>query len=150
MGLIGKISRLSFSDLRLLMGTVVALTAVKLGLSLLPFHNLRRLIRKVSKSGMPETGPDRRLVKKVTWALNVVSVRMPIFRNCLNRALAAQVLLGRRGQQVDLRIGVRHDSEGEFHAHAWVESEGRIVLGVVDELADLTPLPPLNLHDISS
>lgn len=77
----------------------------------------------------------------------MISTYVSFFGNCLNRPLATQVLLGRRGQQVNLRIGVKRDAGGEFKAHAWSESEGRIVLGSTDDLSEMTPLPALSLHD---
>jgi hypothetical protein len=147
---IARLFSLSFSELRLLAESVIALAFVRLGLSLLRFQTLRRLLGKVSATGMQEAPPERRLIRKVVWSVNVISAYLPFFRNCLNRALATQVLLGRRGQQVNLRIGVKRDPEGEFKAHAWIESEGRIVLGGLDDLWQMTPLPPLNLRDIHS
>jgi len=43
--------------------------------------------------------------------------------NCLERSLTLWWLLGRRGIESQLRIGVRTAS-GQFEAHAWVERDG--------------------------
>jgi hypothetical protein len=145
-----KLFRLPFNDVGLLAESVIALAFVRLGLSLLRFQTLRRWLARVSATGRQEAPPERRLIRKVVWSVNVVSAYLPFFRNCLNRALAAQMLLGRRGQLVNLRIGVKRDPEGEFKAHAWIESEDRVVLGAVDDLWQMTPLPPLNLRDVHS
>lgn len=147
---ITKLIRLPFADKRLLAQSVLALASMRLGLSLLRFETLRRLIDRASKIESPQSQSQRRLVRKVIWSINVVSTYLPLFRNCLNRALAAQLLLGRRGQAVDLRIGVAHDPNGVFKAHAWVESNGRILLGHDEDLPQLTPLPPLRLRNARS
>ena len=53
--------------------------------------------------------------------------------SCLTQALATQVLLGRRGQVSSLRIGVTRSAEGELKAHAWLESNGEIIIGRVKD-----------------
>ena len=135
--------RLDAGDRRLLIESGVALTAIKLGLWLLPFRVLRRLLAKVAVRTTRTSRYEPKVVKKVIWAVNLTGAHIPLFRNCLNRALAAQALLNRRGQPVTLRIGVGRGEEGEFRAHAWIESEGRVVLGRLDDLHLYTPLPPL-------
>ena len=47
--------------------------------------------------------------------------------NCLSEALAAWVLLAKAEGQPTLRIGVAN--QPKFEAHAWVEYEGRVVIG---------------------
>jgi hypothetical protein len=39
------------------------------------------------------------------------------------------MLLARRGYPALLHIGVAKGKEGQFQAHAWVESEGKVVIG---------------------
>lgn len=139
---INKLLRLTASDWRLLCESLLALSAFKLGLWLLPFQKLRRFIATRTLTRQARQA-DRATIKKIVWAVNVVSAYVPIFKNCLNRALAAQFLLCRQGQPVALRIGVARGERGEFKAHAWIESNGRIVLGGGREFSKFTPLPPL-------
>jgi Transglutaminase-like superfamily len=49
--------------------------------------------------------------------------------SCLARAIAGACLLRREGHDATLTIGVRFDSDHRLHAHAWLESGGRIVAG---------------------
>lgn len=133
--------RLPGSDQLLLLEALAALSAFKLGLWLLPFPTVRRFIRKHAQ--VKRVQVDRATIRRVVWALNIISLYLPIFKNCLNRALAAQLLLGRRGQPADLRIGVARGAGGEFKAHAWIESEGRVVLGGGREFSSFTPMPSL-------
>jgi hypothetical protein len=53
------------------------------------------------------------------------------------------MLLARIGQPAALRIGVARSEEGRFQAHAWVESQGRIVVGKLPDLRRYAVLPPL-------
>jgi hypothetical protein len=61
--------------------------------------------------------------------VEVASRRPPGVKSCLNQALAAQVLLGRRGHPSLVHIGVARGERGQFQAHAWVESGGQVVIG---------------------
>ena len=58
---------------------------------------------------------------------------------CLVRALAAETLLRKYGHDACLRIGVSKNSSQVLLAHAWVESEGQVVIGG-EEAGGLTPL----------
>ena len=62
---------------------------------------------------------------------------------CLTQALATQFLLTRQGQVSSLRIGVTKTEAGEFKAHAWLESEGKIIIGGVEGSRRYTVLQPL-------
>jgi len=63
---------------------------------------------------------------------------------CLARALATQVLL--RHSPAHLCIGVAR-RKGQLQAHAWVESQGRIVSGGLRDLWRYTRLPSLEEKD---
>ena len=78
---------------------------------------------------------------KIGWAIQVVSRRVPR-ASCLTQALAAQMILARYGYNSQLRVGVTRESPDGFRAHAWVESDGKIIVGA-GELSDLTLLPDL-------
>ena len=76
---------------------------------------------------------------RIVWSVEVTSRYVPR-ATCLTQAIAAQTLLARRGYRSQLRIGVARDRDGAFIAHAWIEHEGRIVLGE-REGQTFTPLP---------
>ncbi len=60
---------------------------------------------------------------------------------CLTQSLATKVLLSRQGHQASVRIGVARSEAGQFQAHAWVESNGRVVIGGPEShLKRYTPL----------
>ena len=55
--------------------------------------------------------------------------RIPGGSNCLVQAIAAGVLLGRHGYSSRLRLGVARAPDGRLEAHAWVETDGKALLG---------------------
>src|SRR5437667_10372122 len=139
---LGKFLRLAHAERVPLLEATLLLGAIGLGLRLLPFGRLRRLLDRLSR---PREGlrPRARVpAARIAWAVERVSRVVPGARSCLVQALAAQVLLARRGHEACVRIGVAHPSGESLHAHAWVESEGRGVLGTPHR-GRYTPLPAL-------
>lgn len=61
--------------------------------------------------------------------------------SCLTQALAMLVLLNRFGHSSELRIGVVKNDADRLKAHAWVECEGKIVIGSRMDLSRYTVLP---------
>jgi len=139
---LGKFLRLAHAERVLLVEAALLLGAIGLGLRLLPFGRLRDLLDRLSR---PRQGlrPRARLpAARIAWAVERTSRVVPGARSCLVQALAAQVLLARRGCHSSVRIGVAHPSGESLHAHAWVESGGRGVLGTPHP-GRYTPLPAL-------
>jgi hypothetical protein len=134
MGTWQKLRALSFAEILILTEAAVLLTSVWVGLRLLPFRALRRLHGEgplPSPSLLPASGTPA----KVAWAVRVMAHRLPGKMTCLVQALVAHTMLRRRGYRSDLRIGVAgREPSGEIKAHAWVEHEGRIVIGELEDL----------------
>lgn len=139
---IHKFLHLSRLDRRLLIQATTLLWAIRLGLCLLPFQTLQRVLVNMSRKAVELQKTDHAALGRVAWAVEVASRYVP--RNtCLTKALAAKVLLCRRGHTVHLHIGVAKGEAGRLRAHAWVESQGQIVIGGLGELSGFTQLPPL-------
>lgn len=137
---LGKFLRLTRSERRLLLSAALLLGAIRLGLWLLPFQTLRRFL--VRSTGKTQLQAARVSVGRVVWAVEVVNSYMPGVK-CLARALATQALLRQYNHQAHIRIGVARSQKGQLQAHAWVESQGRIVSGGLRDLWRYTPLPLL-------
>jgi hypothetical protein len=138
---LGKFLRLPSGDRRLLVTATVLLAAIRLGLALLPYRKLRGLVDRLARVSprhylAPPALPDR-----IAWAVTRASRAVP-GATCLTQALAASVLLERRGHPARVRVGIGRAEGAALFAHAWVESEGRVVLGGTD-LARYTPLSAL-------
>jgi Transglutaminase-like superfamily len=134
-----KFLRLPHADRSLLVHSVILVGAARLALWALPFNTVRRLFaRRARQSPSPYPTTER-----IGWAISVAKRFIPK-GNCLPQALAAESLLTRGGFPVELRIGVAKKDDGRLEAHAWVESDGRLVVGDLTQgLDSFTPLPPL-------
>lgn len=141
MNLLHKLLQLKSSDRQLLLITFSLLGAIRLGLWLLPFPTWRRLLSRVMQPKSKLQEADRVSISQVVWAVSVASRYMPGGVKCLARALATQVLLSQQGHTADLHIGVAKGEGGQLEAHAWVESQGQIVIGHLSNLSRFTPLP---------
>jgi len=130
------------SDRRLLVSAALLLGVIRLGLSLLPFQTLRGLVSCVAQALTGLRKADQPSSDRVAWAVGVAS-RYVLKATCLTQALAVQALLEREGYPACLRVSVARGEERELKGHAWVESEGKVVVGGL-ELERYTPLPALD------
>lgn len=113
----------------LLIRAALLLWATRLGLWLLPFQTLRRLLARFALGPTRVSDTDGCSRASVVWAVETAARHMPLGNTCLTQALAAQVLLARRGYPALLRIGVVKGDKENLQAHAWVESGGEVVIG---------------------
>lgn len=100
--------------------------------AMLPIVPIRYLMKLAGNAGMKAPAVharDRDAEKKVIpWAAAGTAKRLLRDRPCLTQALVVKYFYGRRGIPAVLKFGVNKDS-GKLLAHAWVESEGDIVVG---------------------
>ena len=139
---VSKFLALAPAERRLLVGAATLLAMIALVLRLLPFRTLRRIAASL---GHPPARPARRphpSADRIAWAITVASRYLPGTRSCLPQALAAELLLRRHEHPATLRLGVARNDGRDFRAHAWVESEGRVVFGATHQ-PGYTPLPAL-------
>jgi hypothetical protein len=114
--------RLDSAQQFLVMCAVTTLSLAALALRLVPFSMVR------STAGRPPVtayGRPRFSAENVAWAIAAVGGRCGA--TCLTQAVAAQWLMARLGLAGVLHIGVSHGKP--FAAHAWLESNGRVILG---------------------
>ncbi len=111
----------------LLVRALLTVSLYRAALSTLPFRVVRSLAaRRVKPSRRALTRAKR--PEELTWAVAAASRRVPR-ASCLTQALALQEMLARAGLASDLHIGVAKSEDGRFEAHAWLEREGRVVIG---------------------
>ncbi len=125
-------------DVGLAAEALALLVAARLGLWLLPFAVMRRLLRACVRPGRGAPHQPEQLA----WAVAAAARRLPAsFRDCLPQALVAESLLQRHGAPAQLVIGVRRrGGAGPVEAHAWVLSGDRVVTGWLDDLPSYVPL----------
>jgi hypothetical protein len=127
----------------LVLEALAVVVAVRMGLWLLPFQKLRVLVTEVGQRPIRSHRSNSLPIDRIAWAVRATSQYVPQ-ATCLTQALSGQVLLARRGHPTRLRIGVAKKSQEGLGAHAWLECEGRIVLGDHGSLAVYTPFPSLD------
>ncbi len=139
---IRKFISLSTADQSLLLKSAFVLKTITLGLRVLSFQTMRRfLIGTRQKAGRAHYS-NRPSANRIAWAVRVASRYVPAAM-CLAQALAVRMLLEQQGYPSQLHIGVAKNERGRLEAHAWVESQGRIMVGNLQDLSRYTPLPPL-------
>lgn len=108
----------------LLVGSLVHVLAVRLALTLFPFARLRVAIERLRSR---PSAAARVSADELAWSVSAVSRYVPR-ATCLTQALALEALLRKQGYEAELRIGVARKG-GRFRAHAWLEREGKILIG---------------------
>jgi len=127
----------------LLLKTLSLLAVVRLGLWVLPFRIVLRLVETLRRKGLPRKTPSCSSVAEVIWAVKTTSRYVPE-ATCLTQALTAHCLLGRLGHPAKLEIGVARGKDGALEAHAWVEVAGETLIGSLPDLTRFSKFPPLD------
>ena len=111
-----------------LMKSMVLIVLTRLMLRLFSFSRVRKLSARMSRPGKDADLED------LVWSLKTASHILG--SSCLTNAISGQILLSRHNHPSKLRIGVFKDDK--FEAHAWLEVEGRVVLGETER--EYTPI----------
>lgn len=136
--------RLAPPDRNLFLKTYILLTFVRLGLFLRSFNRLCALLERMSSSNRSTAvGSHRQLIGRAVWAINASCKLMPGSVKCLARALTLKTLLDQHHCPSKLIIGVDKNRVEQLEAHAWVEYEGHVVMGQLNDLSRFKPLPNL-------
>lgn len=117
---------------RLVLEAAVTLALVWVGLRAMPLGQLRRHLDAYSRRRPARAATS---TAAIAWAVQAAGRRFPPGRACLVEALAADAMLRRRSYHSEVRLGVRKKTDGSFlDGHAWVECDGVVVVGGVDDL----------------
>lgn len=119
---------LPYEKKKLLGQSLMTVGAIRLSLWLFPFKALNRWLCAFATADADDRKIEWNVVDNVASAVQMCSRCVP-YASCLTQALAARTLLGLRGQSSELKIGVGRDEDGKFMAHAWVEIDGKIIIG---------------------
>jgi hypothetical protein len=133
---------LKTADQWLLVQVSSLMLALHVALRLLPFTTVRRQLDRVAGRGRRREAAARGReveARRIIWAVRAAASRLP-GTTCLIEALAADTMLRRWGHPSSLRIGVRRGSLAALDAHAWVDCNGRTVVGDTPALAEYAAL----------
>jgi hypothetical protein len=113
---------------------------IRAGLWLLPFRIVRPIVESASRNPGPDVANEL-VAAQITWAISNAARFVPR-ATCVTQALAARILLARRGLASEVCYGGGR-LQGRIIAHAWLESGGRVIVGGGERLERLLPLAPL-------
>ena len=135
--------RLPVSSWTTLARVLPLLALVRVALWTLPYRVVAHLFDVNSEDIVvrPKEDPKKAtaLVRTVAWAGRTLLADRP----CLTQALACRWLLARRGYDADLKLGVRRSEDGSgIVAHAWLEMDGRVILGGGDSAESYASFVP--------
>lgn len=122
-----RFGSLPLRDQWLLLEAVLLLFVIQVCLRIIPFSSLRDsldVVPSVLDGSFTPSCPRER----ISWAIENGTSILPGTYMCLVRALAGELLLVRRGYPATVQFGV-DPSDEEFVAHAWVESDGYVIVG---------------------
>lgn len=117
---------LSYQKKKLLSQSLLLLSIIRLSLWLFPFRWLNKALSYFDSAAAKQT--DWLVINSITQAVRKCSRFVPS-ATCLTQALTTRTLLRLKGQNPQLKIGVDKDEDNKLLAHAWIEVDGRIVIG---------------------
>ena len=128
------------SQRRVLLEAAALMALAWLGLRLVRFGRAKGVfdcIVALTVARAP-VAPDES-IEAVRRAIGSVAIRSRL-ASCLVQALAADVMLRRRGVPAELRVGVRLARQGArsgaIEGHAWVDCGGGATVGIADHQSD--------------
>ena len=113
------------------------LLASRLALVFVPFPKLARRLGafvppadpRAAAAAAPTTPEAAALAKEISWAVVRGAAHVPFRAVCLPQAMAAQIMLRRRGVPCVMHFGAQRGKEKPLDAHAWLDAAGVKVTG---------------------
>ena len=121
----------------------VLLVVVRVGLAVVPFRTLEARLHSRQR-GRRESQGLTATHRRTLWAVSAVARRLFGNKPCLPQALVARLLLERQGVHTDLKIGVAKEDGSDLLAHAWLERDGRVLIGGQTSPQQYRVLEPVN------
>jgi len=132
---------MNYSEKILIFKALILLWIVRILLWIVPFSIINKLIDKLDMISNESNSKFSK--EKLIWAIQAMSIYTPQ-ATCLTCALGAKILLYTYDYSSNIQIGVSR-TDIEFEAHAWLESDNKIILG--GSKKEYTPI--LNMGDNS-
>lgn len=134
-----KLIKVSKSERSLLVSAFVSLNLIRLGLFMLPFSKLLKLI-EIINNFLSKERKDKVDIAQILHAVHTSNYYVLGNSKCLAKALTTQTLMKVHGYSSELKIGVAKENGSSLQAHAWVEHRGKVIIGGLPNLATFTPL----------
>lgn len=118
------------SERILLIEALCALGRARLALILRPFRRIAASLGEIGAESAASVSPEHdAIARQVGWAVETMARHVPWDSLCLAQAIAAWMLLQRRGISWTVYIGVAQNTGKPFEAHAWLRCGERLVTG---------------------
>lgn len=127
---ISKLFRLSWHERLLLLEAFILTGIFRFAILFIGFSKIARISGKYKEESTEQVSAiEKAKIRKIGWAVLIVSTHTPWESKCLVKALTAQIMLARRKINSTLYLGVAKDEEKKLIAHAWLRSGMDIVTG---------------------
>jgi Transglutaminase-like superfamily len=123
------------------------LALTRLALAVAPFPALARRLGafvppadpRVAAAAASTDAASARLAREISWAVTRGAVHAPFKAVCLPQAIAARIMLKRRGVMSAMHFGAAKGEGARLDAHAWLDAAGVRVTGypVARNLAEI-------------
>jgi hypothetical protein len=115
----------------------VWLSLARLALVLAPFPVIARRLGvfvspadpRVAQVIAPTSPRQTQIAKEVSWAVTRGAAHVPFKAVCLPQAMAARIMLNRRGVASAMHFGAARGKDKPLDAHAWLDAAGVKVTG---------------------
>lgn len=129
-----------------LLSAALLLVLVRIGIAARPFGAVRAVLLRTAAAAGSRI-PGRPSPERVVWAVDAADRHCPGDRTCLVRSLTSEALLRLYGYEPTHRIGVDKESEDGIAAHSWLEYEGDVLIGDLEDLSRYDTFPALDDGD---
>jgi hypothetical protein len=130
--------RVTAADCRLLLSVSIVQLLAMAAVAWVPIPTARGALMKVRRSALALRGVSSEA--RVIWAIEATGRWHTGGSSCLARALAAELLLPPVGQPLIVVIGVTSPINGRLKSHAWIERDGRVLVGGSESRREYFPL----------
>lgn len=134
-----KFARLSNPEKTLFFKAVFLVGLVRAGLWLAPSRLVQKLIAALGKPHKDLVQPEPEEITSIVRGVRIASNRIPR-ATCLTQALAVLIFFRMRRRSADLKFGVAKNGPADIEAHAWLEVNGKVILGKVPGHGRFLPL----------
>src|SRR3990167_5618297 len=124
--LLYKFFKLPYTKKILLIESALLLIGARVLLLIAPFNLIRNFLSIRRKSKKPKKQIQ---IEDIRWSIDAASNHIPFTKSCLVKALVGQILLKENGYNPNLCIGVSKDNENQLDAHAWIDINGKTIIG---------------------
>ena len=123
--LFARWTRLGWPRRLMLIEALATVAAASAAVRLLPFKQAVQL----GSRRLPANKASGDPTADASWAVEAAARNVPWRAMCIQKGIALQWMLRRRGVNAMLHYGVARDAAGEIEAHVWVAADDRVIIG---------------------